>query len=139
MVADDIILAQAEESIMGTGAKDILVKVSTEKVLTVELVLKVTTQEIITAPNPEAPVVISVMRQRSQPAHVLWEGQMFHLLLRECLYCDHKDWIRKYSSDVDTAMDILEELTLQMVKQFFITMKYCIELVLSMQSFFEFA
>jgi len=74
MAADDIVLAQAEESIMGTGAKDILVKVSTEKVLTVELVLKVTTQEIITAPNPEAPVVISEMRQLSQPAHVLLGG-----------------------------------------------------------------
>ena len=35
-------------------------------------------------------------------------------------------------------MDILEELSLQMVKQFFITMKYCIELMLSGQSFFEF-
>ena len=36
------------------------------------------------------------------------------------------------------AMDILEELSLQMVKQFFIIMEYCTELVLSRRSSFEF-
>ena len=36
------------------------------------------------------------------------------------------------------AMDILEELSFQMVRQFFATMEYCIELVLSRQSSFEF-
>ena len=34
--------------------------------------------------------------------------------------------------------NIMEELTLQIVRQFFMTMKYCIELVLSWQSPFEF-
>jgi len=37
------------------------------------------------------------------------------------------------------AMNILEELSLQMVKQFFITVEYCAELVLFGRSFFEFA
>jgi len=37
------------------------------------------------------------------------------------------------------AMDILEELTLQMVEQFFTMMKYCTELVLTGRSSFEFA
>jgi len=36
------------------------------------------------------------------------------------------------------VMDIMEELTLQIVEQFFVTMKYCIELVLSGRSPFEF-
>ena len=43
MAAYDITPTQAEELIMGTGTKDILVEVSTEKALTLELVLKVTT------------------------------------------------------------------------------------------------
>jgi len=34
--------------------------------------------------------------------------------------------------------DIMEELTLQIVGQFFVTMKYCIELILSGRSPFEF-
>jgi len=36
-------------------------------------------------------------------------------------------------------MDILKELTLRMVEQFFTTMKYCTKLVLIGQSSFEFA
>ena len=36
------------------------------------------------------------------------------------------------------AMDILEELSLQVVWQFFTMMEYCTELVLSERSFFEF-
>ena len=36
------------------------------------------------------------------------------------------------------VMDIVEELTLQIVEQFFVTMKYCIELVLSGRSSFGF-
>ena len=36
------------------------------------------------------------------------------------------------------TMDILEELSLQMVRQFFTTMEYCFELVLSGRSSFEF-
>jgi len=36
------------------------------------------------------------------------------------------------------AMDILKELSLKMVRQFFMTMEYCIELVLSGRSSFEF-
>jgi len=35
-------------------------------------------------------------------------------------------------------MVILKELTLQMIEQFFTIMKYCIELVLTRRSFFEF-
>ena len=35
-------------------------------------------------------------------------------------------------------MVILKELTLQMIEQFFTTMKYCIELVLTRRCFFEF-
>jgi len=38
-----------------------------------------------------------------------------------------------------TTMDILEELTLQIIEQFFITMTYCSKLVLSGRSPFEFA
>ena len=37
------------------------------------------------------------------------------------------------------AMDILEELSLHMVRQLFMTMEYCTELVLSGQSSFKFA
>ena len=38
-----------------------------------------------------------------------------------------------------STMDILEELTLQMIEQFFATMTYCSKLVLSGRSLFEFA
>ena len=37
------------------------------------------------------------------------------------------------------AMDIMEELAPQMVQQFFVSMKCCIELMLSRRSSFEFA
>jgi len=43
------------------------------------------------------------------------------------------------SAELAPAMDIMKELALQMVQQFFVSMKSCIELVLSGRSFFEFA
>ena len=57
---------------MDIGAKDIPVEASIEKVLIVETVLKVATQEAITVPNFEASVAISEMRQfLTQPAPAL--------------------------------------------------------------------
>ena len=46
---------------------------------------------------------------------------------------------RSASAELALAIDIMEELALQMVEQFFISMKSCIELVLSRRSSFEFA
>jgi len=63
MTTGDAALTQAEEPVMDIGAKDTPVEASTEKVITMEPTLKVATQEAITVPNPEAPVVISEMRQ----------------------------------------------------------------------------
>ena len=63
MTTGDAVPTQAEEPIMDIGAKDIPIEASTEKVLAVEPVLKVTTHEAITVPNPDASVVISEMRQ----------------------------------------------------------------------------
>jgi len=48
---------------MDTGARDIPVEASTEKVLTVESIIKVATQKTITVLNPEVLVVTSEMRQ----------------------------------------------------------------------------
>ena len=60
---------------MDIGAKDTPVEASTEKVLTVELVLKIAIQEAMTVPNPEASVAISEMRQLlTQPAPALLGG-----------------------------------------------------------------
>jgi len=45
---------------------------------------------------------------------------------------------RSSPSSLTPVMDIMEKLTLQIVKQLFVMMKYCIELVLSRWSPFEF-
>jgi len=75
MTTGDAVPTQAEEPIMDIGAKDTPVEASTEKVLTMELVLKVATREAITVPNPEASVAISEMRQLlTQPAPALLGG-----------------------------------------------------------------
>ena len=72
ITTDDIALNQAKESITGTNAKDIPVEVSTERILIVEPVLKVATQEIIIVSNSKDPVVTSEMRQLStHPASAL--------------------------------------------------------------------
>ena len=47
MAADGIIPTQAEEPIISIGVEDIPVEISTEKALTVEPILMVTTHEII--------------------------------------------------------------------------------------------
>ena len=75
MTAGDVALAQAEELIINTGAKDNPFKASTEKTLTVKPVLKVAIQEAISVPNPEAPVVISEIKQLlTQLAPILLGG-----------------------------------------------------------------
>ena len=103
MIAGDAALTQAEELIMDIGAKDIPIEASTEKVPTVEPVLKVATQEAITVPNPEAHVATSEMRQLlTQPTPALLGGTSVPPSTSESLYCDRRDWIRKYSFSADT-------------------------------------
>ena len=52
MSADDVALAQTEELITDINVKDISIEASIEKALTIR-----PTQEAITVPNPDAPVV----------------------------------------------------------------------------------
>ena len=126
MTTSDFTMTQVEEPIMGTGAKDIPVEVLTEKVLTVEPILKVATNEIITAPDPEAHVVISKMRQiLTQPASALLGVTSVPPSTSESVSIVIVETRSGGTPPVlIPALDILEELTVQMVKQFFTTMKY---------------
>ena len=92
--------------------------------------LKITTQEAITVPNPEASVAISEMKQfLTQPAPTLLGGTSVPSSTSERVSIAI---VETRSGSIPSlpppTTDILEELSLQMVKQFFITMKYCTEL-----------
>ena len=99
---------------MGTGAKDIHVEVSTEKVLTVEPVLK----EIITDPDPKVPVVTSEMRQLlTQPAPALLGGTSVPPSTFESISIEIiETGLGCTPLVLIPTMDIQEEFTLQMVK-----------------------
>ena len=141
MIASDVAPAQAEELIIDTSAKDIPVEASAEKALTVKPILEAATQEAITIFDPEALVVTSEMRQLlTQVAPIFLGGTSAPALTSESISIMNVETGLGSAHPVLTpAMNILEELTLQMVEQFFTTIKYCTELVLSGRSSFEFA
>jgi len=120
IAADDITPTQAEEPIMGIGVEDIHVEVSTEKSLTVEPLFKVTTQEIIIAPNHEAPVVTSEMRQplTQLAPTLLGETSVSPSTSESVSIMIIETGSGSAPLVLTPAMDILEELSLQMVKQF---------------------
>ena len=91
-----------------------------------EPVLKIAIQEAITVPNLEAPAVISEIRQlRTQPAPAFLGGISVPPSTAESISIAIVETGLGNTPLVPTlAMDILEELSLQMVKQFFIMMKY---------------
>ena len=78
-------------------------------------------------------MVTSEMRQLlTHPAHVVLGGTSVPPLTFESVsIAIIETGLGSILPVLTPAMDILEELPLQMVKQFFITMKYCIGLVLS--------
>jgi len=132
IAVDDITPTQAEEPIMGIGVEDIHVEVSTEKSLTVEPLFKVTTQEIIIAPNHEAPVVTSEMRQPlTQLAPTLLGETNVSPSTSESLHYDCRDWIRKCSFGTDTRYGYPRRTVPPNGQAILHQMKYCIELVLS--------
>jgi len=139
MIVGDVALAQVEQPIIDTGAKDISVETSTKKAFTVKPTLKYAIQEAITVPNPEAPLVTSKMRQlltqltprdTSAPSSAL---ESTHVTVVETGSGSAP------AATTTSTMDILEELTLQMIEQFFAAMMYYSKLVLSGRSPFEFA
>jgi len=85
----------------------------------VEPVLEVDTQESITVPDPEAPVVTSEMRQLlTQLASILLGGTSAPPSTSESTSVTIIETGSKSAPLVLTpAMDILKELTLQMVEQ----------------------
>jgi len=108
MTAGDIVPVQAEESI-----------------------LELATQETLTIPTSETLVVTLEMRELMV--------KLALILLREMNappppYESTTTTVAETESALQVptpVIDIMDELTLQIVGQFFMTMKYCIELVLS--------
>jgi len=129
----DTVATQVEEPITSTSAEDSFVQAPAEKTLAVKSVLEIVTLEAITVSTPEAAVVTSEMRQfLTELAPVLLGG----------MSAPPSTFKSTTTSIVETGLgsaltvsslviDILEELTLQMIEQFFTMMKYCTELVLS--------
>ena len=62
MIVGDIAPAQAEEPITSTSAEDSSIQALAERTLALKPALEIS-QEAITVPTPEAPVVTSKMRQ----------------------------------------------------------------------------
>jgi len=137
MTVGDVAPAQAEEPIIDTDTKDISVEVSTEKAFTVKPTFEDATQEALTVSNPKALVVTSKIREL-----------LTQLTSRETSgppstpESTSVTVVETGSGSspavmATTTMDILEELTLQMIKQFFVTMTYYSKLLLSGRSSFE--
>jgi len=133
VTAGDVALAQAKEPLIDTDAKDIPVEASVEKALTMKPVLEVAKHGAIKVPNPKAHVVTSKMKQLlNQLAHVLLGGTNAPTLVSESTSVTTIDTGSGSVLPVPTPpMDIREELTFLMVKQFFTTMNYCTELILT--------
>ena len=121
IIAGDVAPTQAEEPVIDIGAKDIPVESSTEKVLIVKHVNKVIKHEAITVPNPDASVAISEMRQLlTQPAPALLAGTSVPPSTAKSVSIAIVETGSGSTPLVPTpAMDILEELSPQMVRQFF--------------------
>ena len=103
MTIGDIASAQVEDPIIDTGGKNISVEASIDKAFTVKPTFKDAIQEASVPPSsPESThVTVIEMGSGSAPA-----------------------------ATVITTMDILKELTLKMIKNFFATMTFCSKLVL---------
>ena len=107
-----------------------------EKALTVEHVFEIAIQGAIIVSDPEAPAVTLEMRQLlNQLAPVLLGGTRAPTLVSESTSVTTVETGSGSFLPAPTPpMDILKELTLQMIEQFFTMMKYCTELILNRRS-----
>jgi len=137
MIAERTGLAQVVESVASTGIEDTTLQTSTAKPGTVEFIAALVASEATTITVPEVPAMTSVL---TEPAAGLVSAPSELASASVDIICTT---IERRSGSVPTelapAMDIMEELAHQMVQQFFTSMRFCIELVLSRRSFFEFA
>jgi len=133
MITGDTIPIQAEESTISARAEEHFTQFSTDSAPLVKSTLDIATQEATTILTSEALIVTSEMRKLIVQLVPVLLGKMNTL---PPLYEGTITTIMKTGSGsalpVPTVVtDIMEELTLQIVEQFFMTMKYCSKQVLS--------
>ena len=140
MIAGDTVLVQAEKSTISASTWEHFTQVSTDRAPIMKSTLEVATQEATTISTSEAFVVTSEMRQLTvQLVPVrLGETNASPLLYESNIATIVKTGSGSAPPAPTLVMDIVEELTLQIVGQFFVMMRYCIELIFSGQSPFEF-
>jgi len=140
MITGDTVSVQAEEFTISATTGEHFTHVSTVRAPIVKSTLEVSTQEATIISTSETLAVISEMRKLMV--------QLAPILLGETnappppsestITTIVKTGSGSALMVSTTVTDIMEELTLQIGEQFFVTMKYCIELVLSGRSPFEF-
>jgi len=141
VVTRDLLVAQTIAPIVSTSAEEGSAAASVGETFVVHPTLEVaTTQDVIRTSVSETPIVTSEMRQLlTQLAFVFLGGTSVPPLTSESTFVTIVETGSGSAPQALTpTIDILEELTLQMIDQFFTTIKYCTELVLTRVSSFEF-
>ena len=140
MIVGDTVPIQTEESIISASTGEHFTQVSMDRAPMVKSTLEVATQEATIIPTSETLVVTLEIRQLMVQLAPVLRGEMSALspLYESTISAIVETRSRSTPPAPTPVTDIMEELTLQIVGQFFLTMKYCIELVLSGRSPFEF-
>jgi len=140
MTAWYVIPVQIEESTINTSIGEHFIQVSKDEAPIVKSTLEVATQKTITIWISETLVVTSEMRKLMvQLAPVLLGETNAPPPPYESIITTIEETGSGSALPVPAPIrDIMKELTLQIVGQCFVTMKYCIEMVVSGRSPFEF-
>ena len=132
MTAGDIVPVLVENSIVSASTWEYFTQISADGAPTVKSTLEVATQEAVIISISETHMVTSEIRELMvQIAQVLLGGMNAPPPPYETTSTIVEIGSGSALSVPTPVTDIMEELTLQIVGKFFVTMKYCIELILS--------
>jgi len=141
IIAESIAVAQVEEPTVRTDAGDSACHISMDESSIVKPAPTVVTLEAAIGTVLEVPFTTLTLRESAADLDITLPGRIIEMasVLTDTICTIIEIRSRSVSAELAPVMNIMEELALQMVKQFIILMKSCIELVLSGRSFFEFA
>ena len=136
MIAESTGLAQVEDPVASTSAKDSALRTSAGEPSVVEFIAAPVASEAITIMVPEVSSTTSVS---TEPAVGLISAQSELAPVSVDIIRTTIEWgYESAPTELSSAMDIMKELAHQIVQQFFSSMRSNIELVLSGRSSFEF-
>ena len=141
IIAESTVMVQVEELMASIDAGDNTLHISIDEPSNMKSAHVVVRPKAAKITVPEVPVTTLALRESATDFDPVLSGRISEMAsaLKDTVCTIIEMGSESWSAELAPAMDIMEELAFQMVQQFFVSMKSCIELVLSERSSFEFS